>query len=134
MGQEHKEYTWNLIAKKLSGEASPEELKELELLLRIHPELHYPMQTITDLWNTASPHDQKAAEQAFTQHLDRIQDLNIDFGPHESLAGANWTTLSGIGRMTKELSDRETPVREINGGTGWWTRGRIVLASACCVA
>ena len=31
MGKEDKEYTWNLLAKKLTGEASPEELQELAL-------------------------------------------------------------------------------------------------------
>src|SRR5882762_5784960 len=79
MGQEHKEYTWNLIAKKLSGEASPEELRELEDLLRSNPELHYPMQTITDLWNPSSLYDQQMAEAAFSRHVERMQDLRIDF-------------------------------------------------------
>src|SRR5882672_5763856 len=79
MGQEHKEYTWNLIAKKLTGEATPEELRELEELLRNNPELHYPMQTISDLWNPANPIDQQVAEQAFNRHLDRMQDLKIDY-------------------------------------------------------
>jgi len=79
MGQEHKEYTWNLIAKKLTGEATPEELRELEELLRNNPELHYPMQTISDLWNPTNPIDQQVAEQAFNRHLDRMQDLKIDY-------------------------------------------------------
>jgi transmembrane sensor len=81
MGQEHKEYTWSLIAKRLSGEATPEELQELERLLRSNPDLHYPMQTITDLWNPASPRDRKEAERAFNRHLDRMKELNIDFQP-----------------------------------------------------
>jgi transmembrane sensor len=79
MGQEHKEYTWNLIAKKLTGEASTEELLELEALLRSNPELYYPMQTMADLWKAASPDDQKIAERAFSRHLDRMQELNTDF-------------------------------------------------------
>jgi len=81
MGQEHKEYTWNLIAKKLTGEATFEELKELEELLRNNPELHYPMQTISDLWNPIDPREQQVAEEAFSRHLDRMQDLKIDFHP-----------------------------------------------------
>lgn len=79
MGQEHKEYTWNLIAKKLTGEASPEELLELEALLRSNPELHYPMQTMADLWKGSGPDDQRMAERAFHRHLDRMLELNIDF-------------------------------------------------------
>ena len=79
MGQEHKEYTWNLIAKKLMGIATREEMEELELLLRNNPELHYPMQTIMDLWKSYNPDIQREAEQAFNRHLDRMQQLNIDF-------------------------------------------------------
>src|ERR1700712_378014 len=81
MGQEHKEYTWNLIAKKLTGEASPEELLQLEALLRGNPELHYPMQTMTDCWKSSNPEDQKMAERAFDRHLDRMEDLQIDYLP-----------------------------------------------------
>ena len=43
MGQGDKKTIWNLIAKKLAGEASPEEIRELEWLLKNNPELHYPM-------------------------------------------------------------------------------------------
>ena len=81
MGKELKEYTWNLIAKKLAGEATPDELKELEALLRNNPELHYPMQTITDLWRHTNPLDKAQVEKAFSEHLDRISDLEIDFTP-----------------------------------------------------
>jgi transmembrane sensor len=81
MGKEHKEYTWSLISKKLAGEATPAELKELEELLRANPELHYPMQTIADLWEHTSPTDKRQAEEAFSRHLDRIDSLNIDYTP-----------------------------------------------------
>jgi transmembrane sensor len=79
MGKEDKEYTWNLLAKKLTGEASPEELQELEALLRRNPELHYPLQALIDLWNSAEPSRQAAAESAFDRHLDRMEKLNIGF-------------------------------------------------------
>jgi len=81
MGKEHKEHTWNLIAKKLAGEASPAELQELEALLRSNPELHYPVQTIADLWEHTSPDDKMQAEEAFNRHLDRIERQNIDYSP-----------------------------------------------------
>src|SRR5579872_3273063 len=77
MGQEQKDYTWKLIAKKLSGEASPEELRELEQLLHDNPELYYPVQTLSDLWNPTDPGDRKEAELAFDRHLDRMRELNI---------------------------------------------------------
>ena len=85
MGKDHKEYAWNLIAKKLAGDATSDELRELETLLRNNPELHYPLQTITDLWNHTSPHFKEVAEKAFGEHLDRMADLKIDYAPAASL-------------------------------------------------
>jgi ferric-dicitrate binding protein FerR (iron transport regulator) len=79
MGKDEKEYTWNLLAKKLTGEASPEELQELEMLLRRNPELHYPMQTLIDLWHSGEPSRQAAAESAFNRLLDRLERLNTGF-------------------------------------------------------
>ncbi len=84
MGQENQEYTWNLIARKLTGESSPEELQELEEILRNNPDLHYSLQTISDLWRHFGPEEQKRAEQAFDLHITRMENLNIDFGPENN--------------------------------------------------
>jgi ferric-dicitrate binding protein FerR (iron transport regulator) len=81
MGQEQKEYTWKLVAKVLAGEATDAELKELELLLRSNPDLHYPLQTISDLWRASGPEEQKKAEEAFSRHLDRMAALSIELEP-----------------------------------------------------
>ena len=81
MGQEQKEHTWDLIAKKLAREATPGELKELEDLLRAHPELYYPLQTIADFWKSSNPGDLEKAELAFDRHLDRIKEHGIGFTP-----------------------------------------------------
>ena len=83
MGQEQKEYTWQLVAKMLAGEASKEELAELELLLRSNPDLHYPLQIITGLWRASGPEEQKKAEEAFSKHLDRMAALHIEYGEGE---------------------------------------------------
>ncbi|HXB36019.1 MAG TPA: FecR domain-containing protein [Puia sp.] len=79
MGQEDKKAIWNLIAKKLADEASPEEIRELERLLKNNPELHYPMQTIIDMWNSSERPDRNEAELAFGRHLDRMKERNADF-------------------------------------------------------
>ena len=71
-----KNKIWELIAKKLSGEASAEDLSELESLLRANPEMHYPMQTVADLWHHATP-DTEDAHQAFAHHADRMKDLGV---------------------------------------------------------
>lgn len=69
---------WELMAKKLSGEASVQEAAELEDLLRQHPEYHYPLQTISDLWfqGGSAPEDTNAA---YDRHLARMQEAGIDF-------------------------------------------------------
>jgi transmembrane sensor len=74
---------WNLIAKKLSGEATEPEIKELEKLLRENPELHYPVQTIMDLWKSGVQFDQHAAHESFRRHVQRMRDLKIDFNEQE---------------------------------------------------
>lgn len=48
----HKERIAQLIARKLSGEASPEEIKELDALLKEHPEDAYFLSLLVDYWAT----------------------------------------------------------------------------------
>src|ERR1035438_4565984 len=76
-----EEYIWNLIAKKLSGEASAEELLELGNLLKGNPELHYSIQTMNDLWKQDIRQSQGFAEEAFTKHMERMAASNIDCAP-----------------------------------------------------
>src|SRR4029077_4123103 len=81
MTQEHQEWVWNLMAKKLSGEASPGELEELERLLQSNPDLHSPAQMITELWNQTARDDSQAADEAFGRHLDRMRETGIEEHP-----------------------------------------------------
>jgi len=74
----NRDRTWLLIGKKLAGEASAEELQELEGLLRSDPDMHYALQNITDLWSLSSP-EQHNTEDAFNRHLNRLKE-----------AGAHW--------------------------------------------
>jgi ferric-dicitrate binding protein FerR (iron transport regulator) len=76
MTQEHQERVWNLMAKKLSGEVSPEELQELERLLQDNPDLHTPAQVISELWQQTAPDDRQTAENAFDRHLARMKEMN----------------------------------------------------------
>lgn len=74
-----KDRTWFLISKKLAGEATAEELNELEGLLRSDPDMHYPLQNITDLWNLASPADEDDATDAFDRHIGRLKDAGVSW-------------------------------------------------------
>lgn len=46
---------WDLIARKLSGEANEEELQELEEICRIDEDLNDIVQTLTDYWHESVP-------------------------------------------------------------------------------
>jgi transmembrane sensor len=74
-----QEHIWNLIAKKMSGDATARELQELELMMHQHPDLHYSMQTIIDLWKPGQNTDRQEGHLAFDRHVDRMERLNIDF-------------------------------------------------------
>jgi transmembrane sensor len=75
-----KNTIWELIAKKLSGEASIEELSQLESLLRANPDMHYPMQTVADLWHHSTP-DTEDAQLAFSVHAEKMKALGMDIEP-----------------------------------------------------
>jgi transmembrane sensor len=75
-----KNKIWELVAKKLSGEASIEELGELENLLRANPEMHYPMQTVADLWHHTTP-DTEDAHVAYSAHTERMKAMGVNIEP-----------------------------------------------------
>ncbi|QEH42145.1 FecR family protein [Chitinophaga sp. XS-30] len=69
---------WELIARKLAGEASSEELKELEQLLRAHPELHFPIQALDELWQGELPEtDPEQIENSYKKHIRRMQERGM---------------------------------------------------------
>lgn len=74
-----QDHIWNLIAKKLAGEASEEELQELGKQLRSNPGLHYSMQTIVDLWQSNKHADNETAIDAYRMHIERMKSLQVDF-------------------------------------------------------
>lgn len=76
----HIERLWQLVSKKLSGEATAEELTELEELLRLHPEMHYAIQHIQDLWQL-QPKPAPETEDAFRRHLEKMNASGIDTSP-----------------------------------------------------
>src|SRR5690349_7932150 len=70
---------WNLLAKKLSGEAVPSEVRELEQLVKEHPDWVYAAEHIEHLWKLhAIGNDPYDAELAFAQHLEKLKKNGID--------------------------------------------------------
>jgi transmembrane sensor len=75
-----QETFWVLISKKLSGEALPGELKELENLVLEHPDWQYAIQNLEDLWKHQPQKDYMQEEDAYMLHLHRMTELQIPFG------------------------------------------------------
>ncbi|WP_336516648.1 FecR family protein [Pollutibacter soli] len=75
---------WQLASKKLAGEASPAEIKELESLLRQNPDLHYALQNLNDLWHLPAKKTGLEAE-AFARHLERMEKAGISFSNTEDV-------------------------------------------------
>ncbi|MFT3823109.1 MAG: ABC transporter permease [Chitinophagaceae bacterium] len=73
---EERDHIWNLAAKKLSGEATAEELEELQQLLQQHPEMVASIGVLSAIWK---PSDQKIdeaeTENAFNRHMHRMEKL-----------------------------------------------------------
>jgi ferric-dicitrate binding protein FerR (iron transport regulator) len=103
----NQEYAWNLIAKKLAGEASQEELDQLEILLKNDPELHYPLQIISDLWKHKAYNGKQIAANAFARHITRITAMNVDFDKEKLIAQEN-NYLSSDLFVTKKKSKTKT--------------------------
>jgi transmembrane sensor len=75
-----QEKFWTLFSKKIAGEASPEELSELEALVHQHPEWQYALQNLEEIWKTNPPEENTEAEDAYLLHLQRMKEKNISFG------------------------------------------------------
>ena len=72
---------WNLLSKKLAKEATPEELAQLEELMRQHPEWLYSAQHIQDMWALTVKKNPSASESAFDQHLNKLEEKGVDTSP-----------------------------------------------------
>jgi transmembrane sensor len=65
--------TWLLIGRKMADEASPQELKELEEILKHNPELHFSLQALTELWHQSPSANHAELDEAYQKHLERMQ-------------------------------------------------------------
>ncbi len=74
------EHIWLLMARKLSGEASVEELQELEELLRQNPGAGYSKEIFHDLWQSPVEQDRQYAENQYKELVQQIKNMGIDEG------------------------------------------------------
>jgi transmembrane sensor len=93
---------WELLSKKLSGEATQPELEELEEILRKSPDFHYPLQAVSDFWFHPSNQSEDTIA-AYERHLSRMQLLGMQF------ASGNAAETDTDAVLEEELSPGKTP-------------------------
>ncbi|HEX8462866.1 MAG TPA: FecR family protein [Segetibacter sp.] len=65
------ERIWQLVSLKLSGEASPEELTELDSLIKSNPNIGFQIILLEQVWKSKNETDADT-DQAFNKHLQRL--------------------------------------------------------------
>src|SRR6202012_5515681 len=74
------------MARKLAGEAGEEELKELEQWQQQHPDEIYSLQILFDFWMSGRSENRETTEQAFDEHLLRMQQHAVQPAPADPSA------------------------------------------------
>jgi len=69
--------TWILLGRKISGEATLDELRELEMLLKDDAQLSYQASLMKEL-ELSTPDNTTATEPALARHIERMQQLFPD--------------------------------------------------------
>ena len=74
---------WKLMARKLTGEASQDELIELEGLVQKIPNAHYVKEILTLWWQLSEKSGKEQAEQAVDDLLSQLEKENEMLRPHK---------------------------------------------------
>jgi len=79
-----EERIWILLSRKLTNEAIPAELAELDMLLGKHPELIPIVKEISDAWQQTPLSDPEFMEATYFVHLQRMKERGIVFYSEET--------------------------------------------------
>jgi ferric-dicitrate binding protein FerR (iron transport regulator) len=80
METNNPQHIWQLIARKLSGEATALELHELEQLLRNDPHANYSKEILNDLWESKPHIDSYYTENKYKELVLQLKNMGIDEG------------------------------------------------------
>src|SRR5215813_9792691 len=69
---------WNLLAKKLSGEAVAEELNELSKFLESNADWKYKAEILSSLWQQSPPIEDSESQAMFECHLSRMKNTGVE--------------------------------------------------------
>ena len=65
---------WRLLSKKIAQEATPEELKELQIILLNNPDLHHQADMLTEMWQQGLINKNVGSEAAYMRHIMKHKD------------------------------------------------------------
>lgn len=112
---------WTLLARKLTAEASVEELKELEELLRQNPEVHVPVQTVTQTWELQHKTDIHTTEQAYERLTHNLHALGFGFsGEQDNDQTVKLNPVIGVNKKRRYFQYVATFLIVVAGGTVIW--------------
>jgi ferric-dicitrate binding protein FerR (iron transport regulator) len=80
METNNPQHIWQLIARKLSGEATTLELQALEDLLRNDPHANYSKEILNDLWESKPQIDSQYTESKYKELVTQLKNMGIDDG------------------------------------------------------
>lgn len=84
----NKDRIWTLLSRKLSGEATPAELKELSELIEINPGIDLTVHYINAYWDVPAEKDEDFLEATFLLHLNRLKDQGVDLELNNTETGS----------------------------------------------
>ncbi len=79
---------WLLLSKKLSKEATPDELEELQSILHVNPELHHQADMLSEMWKQRAMNGNSLSEAAYMKHVMKFKDAFFAEGTEASDAGS----------------------------------------------
>lgn len=112
--QPYSEHLWYLVSLKLSGEAGPDDLAELDRLLKEAPEAVFQVEQLEKLWRQQTELPQQKINEAYSRHLQRLSN-------HLSEPALQYTQ-----NETPQWPEEEAaaPVRS----TRWWWMGGVAAS------
>ena len=66
------EHIWHLLSRKLAGEATEDELRQLRRLIRENPDIHYFIEILSQRWSLQDHPNEEEIERAYARHLQRM--------------------------------------------------------------
>jgi ferric-dicitrate binding protein FerR (iron transport regulator) len=107
------EHLWYLVSLKLSGEAGPDDLAELEKLLQATPEAVFQVEMLEKLWRQQNKLPQQKIDEAYSRHLQRLSN-------HLSEPAMQYTQ----SEVPLWPDEEEAPARR----TYWWWLGGVAAS------